>query len=82
MCRQFRLSSARPGNSRAALAERILAERRREAPFRPRTNACSTGRSSNASESGTLEGEARLARLAQPRTQLWERCEDLFLLPL
>ena len=74
--RQFRLSSARSSNSRAALAERSLAERRREAPFRPRTNAPSAGRGSDASASGTLEGEARIARLAQPRTQLWERCEE------
>jgi len=75
VCREFRLSSAHPNNSRAALAERILAERRTEASFMPRTNARSSDQGSRLSDAATLEGDARIARLAQPRTQLWNKCE-------
>ena len=79
--RDFRLNSAQPGNFRAALAERILAERRREGTCRPCTSTARAGSHAGSqagsrlvSEAATLEGTARLNRLAQPRTQLWEKC--------
>lgn len=77
MCREFNLSSPHPSKSRAAMAARILAERRCNMPFRPQLtkgifaddddiSCCSEGR--------WRLREARIARLAQPRTQLWQRC--------
>ena len=73
-CREFRLSSARPSNSRAATAQRILAGLRKQSPFRPRQHARA---GSGPSEAGSLDGEARIARLAQPRMQLWEKCKHM-----
>lgn len=79
--REIRLNSAQRGSSRAALAECILAERRREGTCRPHTNAARAGSHAGSqagsqlgSEAATMEGTARLNRLAQPRTQLWEKC--------
>ena len=79
--REMRLDSAQRGSSRAALAECILAERRREGTCRPHTNAARAGSHAGSqagsqlvSEAATMEGTARLNRLAQPRTQLWEKC--------
>lgn len=61
---------------RAAKAEEILAElRRREgAPLGRRARPRSGSRAGSGSEAGTLVGGARIGRLAQPRTQLWNKC--------
>ena len=78
--REFRLSDAHPAKARAALAERILAERRQSMPFRPRL-ASRAGRDDwLLSEPGAGRG-ARISRLAQPRTQLWAACAHFCRVP-
>lgn len=71
--RVFRLSETSRKHSRAATARRILEERRRDMTFRPALLPPRPHSPALGSES-TLSGEARIARLAQPRTQLWEKC--------
>jgi hypothetical protein len=70
--RRFKLSSAHPKHSRAAAAERILAERRHEMTFRPRILVRPS--SPSPSSQSSLKGPERIARLAQPRTLLWQKC--------
>ncbi|EIE27456.1 hypothetical protein COCSUDRAFT_39121 [Coccomyxa subellipsoidea C-169] len=71
--KEFRLSETSRKHSRAAAAQRILEERRRDMTFRPALLPPRPHSPALGSES-TLSGEARIARLAQPRTQLWEKC--------
>ncbi|BDA48748.1 hypothetical protein COCOBI_12-4300 [Coccomyxa sp. Obi] len=71
--KEFRLSETSQRHSRAAAAQRILEERRQFMTFRPavlppRPNSAAAG------SDATLTGDARIARLAKPRTQLWEKC--------
>ncbi|CAL8463386.1 g2920 [Coccomyxa elongata] len=71
--KEFRLSETSQRHSRAAAARRILEERRQFMTFRP---AVLPPRPSSAAagSDATLTGDARIAQLAKPRTQLWEKC--------
>ncbi|KAK9917945.1 hypothetical protein WJX75_009986 [Coccomyxa subellipsoidea] len=73
--KEFRLSETSRKHSRAAAAQRILEERRRDMTFRPALLPPRPGSPALGSES-SLSGEARITRLAKPRTQLWEKCAD------
>lgn len=77
--REFRQSETSQRHSRAAAARRILEERRQVMTFRPAVLPPRPSSAAAGSEA-TLTGDARIARLAKPRTQLWEKC--VFQLPL
>lgn len=72
--REFRRSETKPQHSRAAAVRRILQERRRDKSFQPRVLPPRPLSPALGSGQSLLSGEARIARLAQPRTQLWEIC--------
>ncbi len=73
-CRESGASETKPQHSRAAAVRRILQERRRDKNFQPRALPPRPPSPAAGSDRSSLSGEARIARLAQPRTQLWEKC--------